>query len=85
VIAQQVAGAGAEAGGPVAGVRQAAVGQRQAAAADAVVELVPQGRQQGDALVQQRPPPGRQLPPLRPRRAGVGRQGAEGVADLVDA
>lgn len=56
VVAQQVARTGPEVGGDVVGVPQPARRQREAAAADALVELVPQPRQDGDLLVEPRSP-----------------------------
>lgn len=55
-VAEQVAGAGAEAGGDVVGVPQAARCERQAPAADAPVELVAESDEQRDLFVEPRPP-----------------------------
>lgn len=52
LVAQQVAGTAAELGGDVVGVPEPARRERQAPAADALVELVPQAGEERDLLVE---------------------------------
>ena len=72
-VAQEVARSGSEPGGDVVRIPQAARRERQASAADALVELVSHPGQERDLLVEPRPPGARQpVPVLRGRRAPVG-------------
>jgi hypothetical protein len=82
-VQQQEACAAARRGGLVVRVVQRAALERQAAAADARVELVAQLGQRGDARIEQRPPVARQPGPVCRRRRAFAGQSRERSANLI--
>ncbi len=83
-VADQVARPWTEVGGAVARVAEPAPVERQAAAADAGVELVAQALEEADALLQHRSPGGGKPLPVARAEAVVSGQGGQGLADLLE-
>src|SRR4051794_31576246 len=83
-VADPVARPRPEAGGAVAGVRQVAAVERQAAAADALGQAALQAPELGDPLVDPRAPRRREAVPVAAGRGAVGRQLGELGADLLE-
>src|SRR5690606_15800382 len=76
--------AGAALGGAVVGVEHAADVEREAAAADAGVEVVAEALEERDALVEERAPAGGEPFPLARRGGAFLGEGGERGADVVE-
>src|SRR3954447_2575806 len=83
-VADPVARPGAEAGGPVAGVRHAAAVERLAAAADALGQAALQAPELGDPVVDPRAPRRREAVPVAAGRGAVGRFRLHGTSKRAD-
>src|SRR4051812_46303696 len=84
-VAEQEPGAAAETRRPVVGVVERAAPQREAAAPDALGQLVPQADERRDLRVEPGAPGAGDAVPVGLVRRALARQRAEGVADLREA